>query len=266
MSRAPFVAMLTDLRKEDRIELISDVTGFNRDEVIGKLFRLWAWCTDRGLEDAPDDCEGYAVPERVVRQFLGPRGLEALLGDGCDELAMGVRRDDGLIYLRGTHETVFRLRSLRSTAVTGGRSASRGNGRDVGGRFVRNQQIIQPTVQPGASSGPAENHPAPSREPAASSEIPQSTEEKISPSRAIPPSTEHSATPTPVPVHQEIWSELEQARSRVAAAIGSTVHQLPVFDPGRTHLALMLKGSIAAAAQARHAIAIAALEDRKSVV
>jgi hypothetical protein len=33
--------------------------------------------------DAPADCDGYAVPERVIRQFFGERGVEAMLGDGC---------------------------------------------------------------------------------------------------------------------------------------------------------------------------------------
>jgi len=204
MSRAPFVAMKTDLRKEDRVEVIADITGFDRDQVLGKLFRLWAWCTDRGLEDAPDDCDGYAVPERVIRQFFGERGVEALLGDDCDELAMAVRRPDGLIYLRGTDETVARLRGLRATAVAGGRAAHEQNKRDGEGRFVRNQQFIQPnhrqstaedrtdgpdckepTICPAdgpagdqlsTSRPPAASQLATSREPAASSEIPQTTD------------------------------------------------------------------------------------------
>ncbi len=97
---APFVAVRTDIRKEERVRFIADHAGYNDDEAIGKLVRMWSWCTDRGLEDAPDDCDGYAVPDAVVLRFLGPRGVAAILGDGCDELAMGARRHDGLIQLR----------------------------------------------------------------------------------------------------------------------------------------------------------------------
>lgn len=208
MGKAPFVAMQTDLRKEDRVDLIAEITGYNRDEVLGKLFRLWAWCTDRGLDDAPDDCDGYAVPERVVRQFLGERGVEAMLGDGCDELAMAERRPDGLIYLRGTHETVSRLRNLRSTAVAGGdaaerqrRSAAGSGGRGSNGRFVRNQQFDQPTDQLDTSRSPAWIQQDSSSEPSATSEIPQTTDPdpENALSRAIP-----GIPPTPVtPAAQE---------------------------------------------------------------
>lgn len=291
MGKAPFVAMQTDLRKEDRVEVIADLTGFNRDEVLGKLFRLWAWCSDRGLDDAPDDCDGYAVAERVIRQFFGARGVDAMLGDGCDELAMGVRRPDGLIYLRGTHETVSRLRALRSTAVAGGRSAAGASGRSPDGRFVRNQQIIQPTDQPETSRPPTGDQPTSSCEPAAASEIPQSTEEELPPAgaRAIPPSTEHGtehdaqaqrrsppnprapeAPPTPVDratVRDRLRRALEQARERAARTRGVAVKPLLAFEPGidrdlQGQLALQpsLKALTVLEEQALHAIAMAELE------
>lgn len=135
MSRAPFVAVRTDIRKEERVGFIADFAGYNEDEAVGKLVRLWCWCADRKLEDAPDDCLGYAVPDAVVRRFLGPRGVEAILGDGCDELAMGERRSDGLIYLRGTADTVERLRGLRSSAAAGGQRRHETAARTAG-RFV----------------------------------------------------------------------------------------------------------------------------------
>lgn len=113
--RPPFVAVRTDIRKEERVLVIADIGGYSRYEAMGRLIDMWAWCADRKLEDAPEDCDGYAVPDAVVRRFLGPRGVEAILGDGCDELALGERRKDGLVYLRGTSETVDRLRSLPSS-------------------------------------------------------------------------------------------------------------------------------------------------------
>lgn len=221
MAKAPFVAMQTDLRKEDRVDVIAEMTGFDRDSVLGKLFRLWAFCTDRGLEDAPSDCDGYAVPDRVVRQFLGPRGPEAILGDGCDELAMGERRPDGLIYLRGTHETVSRLRALRLTAAAGGRSAVGNAARGNDGRFVRNQQYGQPTDRPATGSAPADDRPLAGSEPAASSEIPQTTdhiEEEIErgasapePSRSGPRKKRRCRIP-------EDWQPAERERQQAIAA------------------------------------------------
>jgi len=299
MGKAPFVAMQTDLRKEDRVELIAEITGYNRDEVLGKLFRLWAWCTDRGLEDAPDDCDGYAVPERVIRQFLGERGVDAMLGDGCDELAMGGRRPDGLIYLRGTSETVSRLRGLRSTAQTGGWSAAGANRRAKDGRFVRNQQNLQPTDQLRTSrtpaDGPATDQPDSSREPAASSEIPQTTDpdQSPSPARAIPP-TEYptrngmgpsgepsldSETPqaratislssaAPAGEARMLLQELDQARAEAAAEIGVDAQPLVFGDVGERVLSEMLAAARARGQteldklvrQVRHAIAMAKLE------
>lgn len=173
MPKAPFVAMLTDLCKEERVSVVADIAGYCRDEALGRLFRMWAWCTDRGLEDAPEDCEGYAVPDAVVRRFLGPRGVEAILGDGCDDLALGVRRDDGRIYLRDTSETVARLRKLRATASAGGQTR-RDAPRDEDGRFVGERTN-------GPADGPADVQLATSKEPARTSEIPQTTDHRPDP-------------------------------------------------------------------------------------
>lgn len=134
-NRSPFVPMRTDLVKDERVQFIADVCGYSRDEVIGKLFRLWAWCIDRKLEDAPDDCAGYAVHPAVVRRFLGPEGARALTGDGCAELALGDPREDGLIFLHGTEQAVASLRGLYRRAQAGGegrvKTATRDNGRFV---------------------------------------------------------------------------------------------------------------------------------------
>lgn len=200
-SRAPFVAVRTDIRKEERVRFTAEFAGYNEFEAIGRYTSLWCWCTDRGLEDAPDDCDGYAVPEAIVRRFLGARGLEAILGDGCDELAMGERRTDGLIYLRGTSETVSRLRNLRSTAVAGGRAIAVSQGRRPDGRFVRNQQNSQPTDQPASSRPPAANEPPASREPAAASESPDPRSQIPDPESALPRAIpEPAPRPAPTPI------------------------------------------------------------------
>lgn len=154
--RAPYVALRTDLVKDERVAVLADIAGYNVFEARGRLFTLWAWCIDRKLADAPEDCEGYAVSEAVVRRMIGPRGVDAILGGGCDEFALAERRPDGLLYLRGTSEYVTKLRELRRLAAAGGDARASGT-RDVSGRYrvnpphvtsesVRKTTIVQPTA------------------------------------------------------------------------------------------------------------------------
>jgi hypothetical protein len=201
-ARAPFVALRTDIRKEERVRFTAEFSGYNEYEAIGRYASLWCWCTDRGLEDAPEDCEGYAVPDAVVRRFLGARGVEAILGDGCDELAMGERRPDGLIYLRGTSDTVDRLRSLRTSAKAGGR-ARHESGQRSAGRFVSTPTVDQP---PAGAAGDVESSASSQTvQPASSrsqrdprSQIPD-PEDQNSPSACAIPSAVPQSEPAPTP-------------------------------------------------------------------
>lgn len=200
--RAPFIAVETDLNKDERPAVIGDVCGYNRDEAIGKLFRLWSWCADRRLKDAPDDCDGYAVPDAVIQRFLGPKGVRGILGDGCDELALGARRPDGLIYLRGTSETVAGFRGMQASAVAGGLARAEqvraDSTRDGRGQFVSStanrphaESVVSTTNEVSqtihgatpsfgietnnqSSCSPAGNQPATSRQPAVTSVDPRS--------------------------------------------------------------------------------------------
>lgn len=167
--RAPFVAVRTDLVKDERVSALGDLAGYNVYEARGRLVTLWSWCVDRRLLDAPADSDGYAVSESVVRRFMGPRGVEAMLGDGCDELALAVRRHDGLLYLRGTGEYVTSLRGLAATARAGGSARASGT-RDDAGRYrgdtprETTESVVETTiVQPSASREPAADQPESSR-------------------------------------------------------------------------------------------------------
>lgn len=156
--KAPYVAMETDVHKDERFGALTDIAGLaNRYEAIGRMHALWSWCTDRGLLDAPEDCDGYAVHDAVVRRFLGPKGVEAILAEGCDELALGVRRPDGLIYLRGTSETVRHRRRLARTAQAGGEARSRAPRHQ--GRFVPYDTNLQPFGWSVAGDEPPIGHP-----------------------------------------------------------------------------------------------------------
>lgn len=116
VSRAPFVAVRTDIRKEERVLVIADIAGYSRHEALGRLIDLWAWCADRKLDDAPDDCPGYAVSDAVVCRFLGRHGVEAILGGGDEVFALGLRRPDGLIQLLGTEDTAAQWRARDGAA------------------------------------------------------------------------------------------------------------------------------------------------------
>jgi hypothetical protein len=174
--KAPFVAVRTDIRKEERVLVIADIAGYNRHEAMGRLLDLWAWCTDRWLQDAPEDCEGYAVSEAVVARFLGPHGVRAILGDNCNELALGELRPDGLVYLRGTSETVSRLRALRRSSSAGGEARVGGVApRRKRGRFVAKQTNAPAGHQPATSGPPAAPDLLTIQPPARTSVYPQTT-------------------------------------------------------------------------------------------
>lgn len=197
--QAPFVAVRTDIRKEERVLVIADIAGYSRHEALGRLVDLWAWCADRKLEDAPEDCPGYAVSDAVVCRFLGRHGVEAILGGHCDELALGERRDDGLIYLRGTSDTVSRLRAHRNSASAGGKARNRvSQGARNEGRFVSKRTKGPAARVLSTSCEGAVHQPATSQPPAVTSEIPdpQSTileELSLAPQTAKRPTSAHAA-------------------------------------------------------------------------
>lgn len=213
--------------------MLGDVAGYNKYEAVGRIAALWAWCVDRGLRDAPDDCEGYAVSEPVLRRFLGAEGLRGILADGCDELALGVQRPDGLVYLRGTSEYVAHRRQLLVIASAGGKARAAAD-RGDDGHFVGKTTNVQPDasrepavdqrgasgetraddsrervseptlVQPAASRQPAGHHPTTSDLPLSSSP----SSELIPPARAraIPPDGYQPHHPGARRLADEIWN------------------------------------------------------------
>lgn len=294
--RAPYVAVQTDIRKEERVAVLGDVGGYSEYEALGRIVTLWAWCADRKLENAPEDSDGYAVSEAVIRRFLGPNGVEAILGGGCDDFALGVLRPDGLIYLRGTSETVKNLRAHAKGAAAGGESRH-AKGERLNGRFVAQTTIVQPAHQPATSTPPAPLQLDGTVSPASSSVDPTShilqptTDPEIPLPRAIPPSSVPSTELGTVPstghtpalgssvVTSELelrqgarlmlWREFGALRSAIAAELGVEARPLPaVGDPGERALAMRFVEAGAAGvpgvvADARHAMAVVAAEARR---
>lgn len=167
---APYIAIYTDVRKDERFEVLGGIAGYNRHEALGRLTSLWAWCRDRGLQDAPEGSDGYVISEGVIVAFLGERGVNAILGGGVDDLALGVRVESG-IYLRGTSEAVAALRKIARTASAGGKA--RAAAPRVGGKFA--SASCEPAGdQPATSQEPSGDQPETSREPAPTSVPPTS--------------------------------------------------------------------------------------------
>lgn len=264
--RRPFVAVETDVVKDESFAVLGDVCGYNRDEALGRVFRMWAWCADRKLRDAPEGCPGYAVPEGVVVRFLGPDGVRGILGDGVAEFALGERWGD-LIYLRGTDATVTSRRSKINGAIAGGEARAREvlatGARDSGGLFVSDDTTSPADSPPGSSVDPRSQIPDPSedlppaRDPAVRDTAPEHTlRASPPPPPAIPPSLDG------------LWTELENERREVADFHGIEYRPLVAHDRGRHELAdALVQASRSGKREqlvgdARHAIAVAGAEAR----
>lgn len=144
MARKPGlrIDVRVDVLMDERYDALADIAGYNRHEALGRMFALWAWCLDK---------QEFVLHEAVIRRFLGPRGVEAILGDGVDSLALGERRDGG-VYVRGT-ESLLWLGARRDAAAKGGEARSHG---------VRNESgcFVSP-----ATNQPAKHHPTSSQSP-----------------------------------------------------------------------------------------------------
>lgn len=153
---APYLALKTDFRKDDRFEVLGNIAGYNKYEALGRMAHLWARCRDRKLEDAPADSDGYVVSDAVVTTFLGPDGIKAILAADVDDLALGERHGTSHIYLRGTSETVAALRQRLAAASAGGKARSAAP--RLNGRYPRTSRDGAEN-QPTGWSQPAETVP-----------------------------------------------------------------------------------------------------------
>lgn len=218
--KAPCVDVRTDVHKDVRFEVLGELAGYNRFEALGRMHALWSWCIDRGLQDAPEHMDGYVVSEAVVRRFLGPNGVTAILADGCDEFALG-STEDGMIYLRGTSDYVADRRARAVVASAGG-AARAASSRDQGGRFVAVTTNVQPGRQPAPSSKPAVEPAADQPTPASSSSSSPSESQNSLAAHAIPPSTgydQDSAADRRM-LAETTYARIADARDSIAAELG----------------------------------------------
>lgn len=141
---------------DERFAVLADVMGVEIDLVFGKMLRLWAWILKSQI---------YVVHDAVIRRFLGPHGVEAILANGVDQLALGRRESangvDG-IYVKGTRDRFGWLADRRAAASSGGEERAGAADRNQSGEFVPTQpdSVAQPTTEDRLAGGPGTDHPA----------------------------------------------------------------------------------------------------------
>lgn len=263
--RRPFVAVETDVAKDESFAVLADICGYSRDEALGRIIRLWAWCADRKLADAPADCSGYAVPRGVVLRFLGPQGIEGIMGGGVAEFALGREFRGGLIYLRGTDITVASMRARAAGSVTGGQTRAREvlatSSRGTNGEFVSKTTVDQ------RERGGTATYSPPSTTVDPRSQIPSGRDPPPARDPAVPSTSPTPGIPDRNALREALRSELQAARTRAGAARKVEVKPLLAFDrgidqdlTGRLALCVTFAALELLAGQARHAIAMAELE------
>lgn len=234
------------------------------DLALIKVARLWSWQTEHFIPERPT----YVVDADTIESVLGAGGPAALVRS---RLATPV---SGGYRLHGTEGQIEWCVDLSSTRQLAGRARAAGAKRDALGRLLpkslSEQDYNSPAQGPaGVQQPPAAIQRASSDSPAKSSApSPSPSPEDQNPSpRAILPSPVPSTTsPTREPSLDQLWSELELERQRVAVKLGIPLLPLVAHDEGRDLLARMLvdatgKGKRAElAAQVRNAIAVAGSE------
>ena len=228
--KAPCIDVRTDVHKDERFKTLAELAGHvNYYESLGRMHALWSWCRDRGLKDTREGLDGYVVHEAIVRRFIGPNGGVAILavieGQPIDDLALAVRLEDGMLYLRGTSEYVAAARAHAATSSAGGRARAeqaRSNGeRDRTGRFVS-----EPTnVQPEPSREPAAQPAASQQTPASSSSLsplPPSQSQTSHAPRAIPlsPGYDPDSPADRLKLTVDTYTRIAEARDSVIAEFG----------------------------------------------
>jgi len=69
-----------------RFEALGDVAGYSRTDALGRMVRLWSYCTQEQL---------YIVTETAVKAHLGARGVEAIVAADLGEVVEGGVRVKG---------------------------------------------------------------------------------------------------------------------------------------------------------------------------
>lgn len=147
---------------DPRFSLLGHLAGYNADEALGRMARLWAVCTKRG---------SGVVTSAIVRACLGPSGLEAILGSELGEETAGGIRVKG-----ATSERV----GWYVPAVENRKALAQAAGKKRAANAPRNQRgQLLPSAPPADDQRNASGEPADDqREPASRARAPSRTQEK----------------------------------------------------------------------------------------
>ncbi len=260
---------------DPRFKLLGGRLGMTWQEALGRCLPVWALA--------------YAKRSAVLRagdvDALGERP-----GFAAEMIAaeLAIAESEG-VYLCGVTERIdfLLLQDAKREQARQARAAAAGVKLPAGrSRGKAPRDVEAPGDGPGGASRGRVSGDVPGEGPYSPDLAPDLAPDDLSPSRAIPPSTERAAAPVaPAPsvepdlrpslearqeIRGQIWRELGEARVEVATELGlpAADHGLMAFDPGERALAnrLALASNRSEleliAQQARKAIAVVAAEAR----
>lgn len=212
---------VTDLALQDaRYEMLGALAGYNHHEALGRMVRLWHWCTKKS---------SYEVTEGVVKAHLGPSGVDAIL-----ESELGERTESG-IRVCGTKGRIEWYQKKVEAAKKGGKARAKGK-RGADGRLESEGSEENPgqpqsnhppaTIQPPTSHGTSEK-------PAAAT--PSVSVSVNSPSGNIFSSEPHGPDPEPKPKSKPKYPEPPAEALALADQLAEHIRQR---QPSRKELRL----------------------------
>lgn len=244
--------------RDPRVTRLADALGWSRYEARGRLLDVFAVCYDLETDIiTPEDANAAADEARLA---------DAMIAVGLAD------QDDGGIRVHGA---VSRIEYLVKKAEAG---------RKGGLKSAETRRKKSEAKRSSASPKPEAVGNPPDPDP----DLPPDPDLQISLPRAIPPNTESAPVPAAPPatawpssgdpahqptredrkaVRDAIRAEINAARARVGAKLGTPLHPVLPFDrgldsdlTGQLALATTRADLDALATQARHAVAMAELE------
>lgn len=239
------VTLAHKIHSDRRFDLMAEIAGWSRWEVIGRMGALWARCTALQT-DRP--------PAAVIRHHLGLRGeqllLDADLGERCPD---GEIRVLGGGLTGGDTDRFSWYEPVRKQQSEAGERRAKTAVRGPGGRFGRTPEgtVAGPATTSGKSSaGPAEpadiqRSPAPHQPPDSGFRISEispppardprlsTPEQQTSPSPSAPPPYDPADPYARGRLAERFYRQVSDARIAIAADLQlSSPLPFPALTPG----------------------------------
>jgi len=139
---------------DPRYDLLATLAGYHRDMVVGRMIKVWRWCTKNQRDIIP--------PEYLaVYLHLAPSKVVGIM----EECGLGESVDGG-VRVKGCRDRIYWLGRLRENASKGGKARAAAAKRD-GGKFAKNEpasRLAKKPAKPSRKAGvsPAKHQPKPS--------------------------------------------------------------------------------------------------------